>query len=540
MTFSTINAEGIHKHNQKIYGDKDNIAFFIEKEVDHLRWLNNLSRMFISGEIPASVDHTACDLGQWYYAYEPQEHNKDIYIALEAPHIKVHSSGHKVVELFKKGRSEEALLIFNSETAPAVQEVQRYLRLLSETERQQVLNYQTKIELLQSRGMLISMLVIVFAVMVVIVITFILNKQIAVPIINLSKMIERMSKYDLTFYEDKGIVKYINRKDEIGTITSSLKRMQENLIDLIKNILDTSQQVASSSQELTATSQQASMAADEVARTIEEIAKSATEQAKSTESGVLKTEALNKIIAEDLKDMDRINKSVRQLTELKNDGVNIIKELTDKTNNSDHAIKTIYQSAIDTNESAEKIGEASKIIEGIAKQTNLLALNAAIEAARAGEAGKGFAVVAEEIGKLAEQSTYSAKGIDEMLKKLQSNSQNAVAIMENVLSIIQQQVESVSVTENKFTGIADEIETVKAIVNKSVLSVTTMDNTKNQLTGLMQSLAAIAEENAASTEEASASVEEQTASIEEISSASESLARLAEKLQESIMKFKYE
>ncbi|SES82943.1 HAMP domain-containing protein [Natronincola peptidivorans] len=539
MMFTTINSDSIYGRNQQIYEDKDTIAFFIEKEVDHLRWLNGLSSMFITGEIPASVDHTECDLGQWYYAYEPEEHNHEIYMALEAPHINAHSSGHRVVELFQNNQVEQALFTFQNVTAPAVAEVQHNLGLLQEVERQRVLDLQAEIEELQKRGMILNIVIAVAAVILVILIASILNKQITVPILLLSNTIERMSNYDITFREDDEAASYINRKDEIGSITRALKKMQENLVMLIKNISDTSQQVASSSEELTATSQQSSMASDEVARTIEEIAKSANEQAKDTESGVLKTDELNKIIEEDLKDMDRINNSVNQLTILKNDGVKTIKQLTEKTNNSNEAIKNIHQSAVDTNESAEKIGEASRIIEGIAEQTNLLALNAAIEAARAGEAGKGFAVVADEIRKLAEQSTYSVKEIDEMLKKLQSNSKNAVVIMENVLSIIKEQVESVRVTENKFTGIAEEIEKVGEIVAKSVESVTTMDNTKNALADLMQNLAAIAEENAAGTEEASASVEEQTASMEEIANASESLARLAEELQESIMKFKY-
>ena len=355
------------------------------------------------------------------------------------------------------------------------------------------------------------------------------------PLAIITKNAERISSLDLT--EDIP-EKLLKRNDETGQLSNAFQSLIVNLRSFLNDMINTSQMVAASSQQLTATSQQTAVASNEIAKTIEEIAGGAMGQARDTEEGVIKTVNLSKVIEEDLKDMEYINNALTKLDKLKEDGLHVIKDLTSKTNNSNSAIESIYESTKDTNQSAEKIGEASKIIENIASQTNLLALNAAIEAARAGEAGRGFAVVADEIRKLAEQSTKSVKDIDQMLIKLQDNSKKAVTVMENVLSIISEQVHSVEITNQKFEGISEQIEVVGGIVNKSVGSVETMNKMKNELATIIEGLAAVAQENAAATEEASASVEEQTASIDEISNASEALANLAEEMQIKIQKFK--
>jgi aerotaxis receptor len=94
------------------------------------------------------------------------------------------------------------------------------------------------------------------------------------------------------------------------------------------------------------------------------------------------------------------------------------------------AFASIVDTMSDISDSAHRIGEIVRVVEGIAFQTNILALNAAVEAARAGEHGRGFAVVAsKEIGALIAESIARVASGSALVK-------TSTATMENVVSSI--------------------------------------------------------------------------------------------------------
>ena len=368
---------------------------------------------------------------------------------------------------------------------------------------------------------------------------YLLGKSIAKPIKGLSEDILKISNYDLSIDQNSNINKYTKNTDEVGIIATSLLTMQNNLIKLIQGINDNAQSVASSSEELTATSQQSSTAAEEVARTIEEIANGASDQAGETEKGAYSIDELGNLITNDLVLIQDLNQSANTVEELKNQGFEVLKDLTDKTNIVSTSAKEIQDIIITTNANAQSISKASEMIQNIADQTNLLALNAAIEAARAGEAGRGFAVVADEIRKLAEQSTNFTSEISNIIDSLTNQTNFAVTKINSVGEIVSLQNESLHQTNAKFNGIAEAIDNVKTIVEHLDSSSRNMNLKKTEIIAIIENLSAISEENAASTEEASASVEEQTAGMAQIADASDSLAQLAQQMQESISIFKY-
>lgn len=357
-------------------------------------------------------------------------------------------------------------------------------------------------------------------------------------IVVLSDIINRLATFDLSFDEKHEAVTFLKRKDETGDMTNSLASMQMNFIELIKKVQDVANSVSSSSQQLTATSQQAATNSEELSQTIDELASGAMNQAQETEQGSDKILELGNVIKDNETLMLNLNDYSHKVSKLVGEGLIVIDNLMEKTEESGNATKSIFNVIEKNNESSQKISQASSVIASIAEQTNLLALNAAIEAARAGEAGRGFAVVAEEIRKLAEQATSSTKDIDIIVEELTINSSNAVNKMKEVSDIVNEQITSVNETEDKYKDIAKAIkESEKAIVDMNNSAIK-MENNKGDILDTVQSLSSIAQQNAASTEQASASTQEQSAAIEQIVSASENVSQLAQELHGEISKFK--
>lgn len=107
---------------------------------------------------------------------------------------------------------------------------------------------------------------------------------------------------------------------------------------------------------------------------------------------------------------------------------------------SNAALKSRMQSMLEKLKDTEKITE---FVNHIATQTNMLGINAAIEAARAGETGKGFSVVADEVRRLADQCSASARQIRQVLSDVRNSCEETSTEFDRTAEVIDRQLQAV-------------------------------------------------------------------------------------------------
>ena len=137
-----------------------------------------------------------------------------------------------------------------------------------------------------------------------------------------------------------------------------------------------------------------------------------------------------------------------------------------------------------------KIGNIISEIESIASQTNL-------EAARAGDSGRGFAVVANQIRELADQSAKAAVDTRELIEDSIRQVTEGNRAAERASGAIELVVDGIK-------QIAESSKGLKTMVESSAEAIRQAEIGVNQISEVVQSNAATAEEASATSEELSA------------------------------------
>ena len=262
-----------------------------------------------------------------------------------------------------------------------------------------------------------------------------------------------------------------NRKDEIGDLARDTQKLQEKLKQILVIIRKNSDILYKETFSMNTKSEATMNSTNELLNSSNEIQNAITLQAKTMKDLTCNMQEISGNIDSTLETVD-----IKEVLANENKGLSektrmILQVLEETTGQSKEAIYKIFQQANITNLSANDIREATILITNITEETNLLSLNASIEAARAGAYGRGFAVVANQIKALAEQSSLSAKKIDDIVTNLLLETEKSVIVMEEVNRIKNRQVVDMQATITIFIELENNIRIlsnhVQTLVNNS-------------------------------------------------------------------------
>jgi len=361
------------------------------------------------------------------------------------------------------------------------------------------------------------------------------SKMIVKPIIQLSKVTDRISEGDLS----SNTVEF-RSKDEIGSLQNSLNSMVHHLKEIIQKSHETANHVSRFSSELNYGAREIYESSSQVSTSIEKVNDGVESQLGQNK---LNHEKFIQILdeVEEIKDKSSyvFNQS-SQASDEADEGNSLIGETYNDWHEISDSVERFSKVIYELERRSYEISSFVNIINKISKQTNLLALNATIEASRAGVNGKGFTVVANEVKNLAEQSQSAAEEITEVIESIQKDVEQSSELMSIVLDKTQQGTININKSGKKF----DQIFTlIKEITNnmKGVSSSTNdiYNNSQHVLSSLEESTTN-AKQSKTQMMNVSASSSQQLAFSKEISSSIEKLHHSSQELEKLLNRFSLE
>ncbi|MCL6593742.1 MAG: methyl-accepting chemotaxis protein, partial [Alicyclobacillus sp.] len=357
--------------------------------------------------------------------------------------------------------------------------------------------------------------------------------RISKPVARMAQQVESVADGDL---RHEPVVK--SGYDEISRLARGFSTMTSRLRDLIKNISETSEQLAASAEQLAASADENTRATEQVTQTAQEVAAGAEKQAKTVEESSSTVTEMALAMEQIANKAQVASTSAGEADELSKSGNQSIRHVREQMDSIQKTVNTLSVVVKGLGERSNEIGHIARVITDISNQTDLLALNAAIEAARAGDSGRGFAVVAEEVRKLAEHSSASAKQIAALIEKIQEESNVAVRSMEDSRTEVAAGLEAVKHAGQSFAQIERAVRVVVEQVSEVSKAAKHLSADAEKLRTAMRDVEEVTESTSAGMQTVSASTQEQLASMEEISASAQSLSQHAEKLQHIVSQFK--
>jgi methyl-accepting chemotaxis protein len=361
------------------------------------------------------------------------------------------------------------------------------------------------IEELSGAVMMITLLIGVIIVVSVVAYIF-ARRQIATPILELSKTLVHVAdNRDLTIQLTR------NSNDEVGQSATSVNGLLASFRNGLSEVLSAIDGISQSVTTLGKTSYDSSQAVNNLKQTINKLVSMMQHLEIEIQSG-----AERSVVAADIAERgaNEVEAGERQVT---NASESIDKLAAD--------LETTANMLLTLRTSGDQVSSFVGTIADIADQTNLLALNAAIEAARAGESGRGFAVVADEVRALATKTHQSTVEIN--------------SILETIVSSITKSVETMTANQK-------QAQTSVELSQGTVSSLAEIRSTILELSSECKQVAAMSDATQKEVSVATAEVtnfqqigDTVSSNSDKVETAAQSLTQLADGLSQEVRRFKF-
>lgn len=438
----------------------------------------------------------------------------------------------KAMELGMQNKNVEAFNLYSTEVKAKKQAVVEKLNILQEINLDTAEEIATENEKEAQKSMYTFIIVMFVAIAVTVSIGIYISRMITKPLKSLEELMQKGKNGDFTELST------YDAKDEIGSLATSFNGMSEGIREVVQTINESSQQLAASSEELSAGAEENTRASEHISETIQELASSSENQMKQIESSSRGIENISDSTTTITKHAEKVVVTAEEASKISGKGAESMIEATKQMNSINMNVINLAKSVNSLESRTNEIGDITKVITDISSQTNLLALNAAIEAARAGEQGKGFAVVAEEVRKLAEQSSQSAKQISTLIAQIQEDTKATSSSMDTATIDVQAGLSIVNEAGESFKHVEHSVKELVLLIEEVFGSLQQLKENTNMINDSVQEVSHMAGDAASKTSNISSATEEQVASMEEISASSATLANLATELQSLIQRFK--
>ncbi len=445
----------------------------LQREVDHLNWLKNVSVFLLDDnvtELSVELDHTQCGFGKWFYG-EGRKHAeavipalKEPLAAIEEPHRKLHESAAAIKKVYHKSLNgtegrKEAEQIFSQQTQPSLKKIQDKLLEMNDI---------TKRDILSEAGMLkramrtrvVTVVISIVAILLGIIGCWLITRSITRPILKGVEFAKAVAAGDLTQTLN------VEAKDEVGSLADAMNRMAVNLREMVGNIRNASTQLVSTAEEISSGSAQLAKAGNEqvsasseTSSTMVRMSSSIQTVAESSESLANTTNEISCSVEELGASSDQVAKSAEAMASSVSETSATIEQMT-------VSIERVAKNADDLGSS---VSETSSTIEQMTVSIEQVANNA------------------QELTKIVDESAATIEQLAISIKKVAGNVEDADAVAK-------------AAAEEGTTGVRAGRDAVAAmvrvsdVIDKTTSSILNLDRRSEEIGNIVKVINEIADQ----------------------------------------------